>query len=81
MLQIILKKYYLKSPDYEFEKLPEAIKYLAEHDAKFYFEGDDITIPVDTINLLSKRYSATNLPIDILYDIYLENYLMCIKHK
>ena len=76
-----IERYYLKSPDYEFEKLPEAIKHLAEHDAKYYFEGDDITIPVDTIKLLSKRYSATNIPIDILYDIYLENYLIKIKDK
>ena len=75
-----LETYYLKSPDYEFEKLPQAIEALAKHESKYYFEGDDIYIPVDIIKLLSVRYGApTHLPLDILYDIYLENHLKNIK--
>ena len=75
-----IQTYYLKSPDYEFEKLPQAIEALAKHESKFYFEGDDIYIPVDVINLLSLRYGAPeHLPVDILYDIYLENYLKNLK--
>ena len=70
-----IETYYLKSSDYEFEKLPQAIEALAKHEAKFYFEGDDIYIPTDIIKLISQRYKASNLPIDILYDIYLEKYL------
>lgn len=75
-----LETYYLKSPDFEFEKLPQAIEALAKHESKFYFEGDDIYIPVDVIKLLSIRYGAPeHLPLDILYDIYLENYLKMLK--
>ena len=43
-----------------------------------YKEGDDIYIPVDIIQLLSERYNTSTLPLDIQYDIYLENYLATI---
>lgn len=73
-----IEKYYKESPDYEFEKIPAAITKLAKEQAKYYFEGDNIYIPVDIIQLLSERYKTTSLPVDILYDIYLENYLLSI---
>ena len=38
-------------------------------------------IPVDIIKLLSDRYEASKLPIDVQYDIYLENYLKHIKKE
>ena len=71
-------KYFKESPDFEFEKVTQAIAKLAEEDSKFYKEGDEISIPTDIIKLLAERYKATSLPLDIQYDIYLENYLINI---
>ena len=76
-----IEKYYKESPDYEFEKITAAIAKLAKEEAKYYFERDDIYIPIDIIQLLSERYKTNSLPIDILYDIYLENYLLNIHPK
>ncbi len=76
-----IEKYYKESPDYEFEKITQAIEKLAKQESVYYSEGDDISIPVDVIGLLSERYKATSLPLDILYDIYLENYLLNIHPK
>ena len=76
-----IEKYYKESPDYEFEKITVAIAKLAKEQAKYYFEGDHIYIPVDIIQLLSERYKTNSLPVDILYDIYLENYLLNIHAK
>ena len=74
-----IEKYYKESPDYEFEKITFAIEKLAQEQAKYYSDGEDIYIPVDIIKMLSERYSNTTLPLDIQYDIYLENYLKSIK--
>ena len=76
-----IENYYLKSPDFEFEKITFAIAHLAELESKFYYEGDDVYIPEDIIQLLSKRYNASIVPVDILYDIYLETYLINIGKK
>ena len=73
-----IERYYKESPDYEFEKITYAIAKLAKEEAAFYKEGDDIYIPVDIIQLLSERYNTSTLPLDIQYDIYLENYLATI---
>ena len=51
---------------------------LAKIESKFYYKGDDIYIPVDIIKMLSDRYGTESVPTDILYDIYLENYLISI---
>ena len=74
-------KYYKKSPDYEFEKITFAIAKLAKEESRYYSEGDEIYIPVDIIMLLSERYKTATLPLDIQYDIYLENYLANIHIK
>ncbi len=74
-----IERYYKESDDYKFDKVGQAIAHLAEVEAKFYSEGDDIYIPVDTIKLLAERYKAEKLPLDIQYDIYLEHYLKSIK--
>ena len=76
-----LERYYLKSPDFEFPKVSHAVAHLAKLESKFHLEEDDIYVPVDIIHLLSSRYGADRLPVDILYDIYLENYLICIGKK
>ena len=76
-----IERYYKESPDYEYDKITNAIAKLAEVESKFYKEGDDIYIPVDIIKLLSERYSTSTLPLDIQYDIYLERYLECIHPK
>jgi len=55
-----------------------AVAHLAQIESKYYHEGDDVYIPADIIQLLSTRYSASIVPVDILYDIYLENYLISI---
>lgn len=68
-------RYYMKSEDYVFPKIGDAIAHLAEVESAFYYKDDDIYIPVDIIKLLSDRYEASKLPLDIQYDIYLENYL------
>ena len=73
-----IERYYLESPDFEFPLVSDAIAHLARLESKFYYEGDDVYIPVDIIQLLSDRYEANKLPVDILYDIYLENYLINI---
>lgn len=73
-----LERYYKESPDFEFMKINEAIAHLAKIESKYYYEGDDVYIPVDIIKMLSDRYSTNSIPIDILYDIYLENYLINI---
>ena len=73
-----LNRYYLESPDYDCPRVSDAVAKLAKEQSKFYYEGDDIDIPTDIIALLSKRYQADKVPIDILYDIYLENYLKSI---
>ena len=76
-----IEKYYKESPDYEFEKITFAIAKLAKEESAYYSEGDEIYIPVDIIRLLSERYKTTSLPLDIQYDIYLENYLLNIHIK
>ena len=76
-----IEKYYMESPDFEFNRVSDAIAHLAEIESKFYHEGDDIYMPTDIIQLLSDRYEANRLPVDILYDVYLENYLVNIGKK
>lgn len=76
-----IKRYYMESIDYEFEKITNAIMKLAEVESKYYQEGDDIYIPVDIIQILSERYKTASLPLDIQYDIYLESYLSNIHKK
>lgn len=76
-----IERYYMESPDFEYPIIGTAIAHLAELESKFYYEGDDVYIPVDIIKLLSDRYNADKLPIDVLYDIYLENYLINIGKK
>ena len=73
-----IERYYMESPDFEFPIIANAVAHLAELESEFYYEGDDVYIPVDIIQLLSDRYGADKLPVDILYDIYLENYLINI---
>ena len=74
-----IKRYYLESEDYELPRISDAVAKLAQEESKFYAEGDDIYIPTDIIALLSTRYSASIVPVDILYDIYLESFLRAIK--
>lgn len=76
-----LERYYKESPDFEFPRVSDAIAHLAELESKFYYEGDDVYIPADIIQLLSDRYNTSKVPVDILYDIYLENYLISIGKK
>ena len=73
-----IEKYYKESPDFEFPLVKDAIALLAKIESRFYHKGDDIYIPVDIIKMLSERYGTQNVPLDILYDIYLENYLVNI---
>ena len=76
-----LVRYYMESPDFAFPKVSDAVAHLAELESKFYYEGDDVYIPADIIQMLSNRYDASSVPVDILYDIYLENYLINIGKK
>lgn len=76
-----IEEYYLTSPDFEYERIVDAIAYLAELESKFYYPEDDIVIPTDIIALLAIRYKANKLPLDILYDVYLENYLKDVHIK
>lgn len=76
-----IERYYMESPDFKYPIIGTAVAHLAELESKFYYEGDDVYIPVDIIDLLSNRYNASRLPIDVLYDIYLENYLINIGKK
>ena len=76
-----IRKYYLETSDYDCPRVSDAVIKLAEYESKFYFEGDDIYIPTDIIAILSERYSAAIVPLDILYDIYLESYLKSINIK
>ena len=76
-----IERYYKESPDYDFPKVSDAIAHLAKIESKFYYEGDDVYMPADIIQMLSDRYGARSVPIDILYDIYLENYLINIGKK
>ncbi len=76
-----IERYYKESPDYKFEKITNAIAKLAKEESKYYSQGDEIYIPVDIIKLLSERYNTDTLPLDIQYDIYLENYLLNIHVK
>lgn len=75
----MIEKYYKESSDYDFPKIGDAIAHLAEVESKFYHEGDDIYFPVEAIQLLSERYNADKLPLDVQYDIYLESYLKSMK--
>ena len=74
-VRLSIERYYKESPDYDFPKITNALEKLAEVESKYYSEGDDIYIPVDIIKILSERYETSSLPLDIAYDIYLENYL------
>ncbi|MBQ7243172.1 MAG: hypothetical protein IJS52_03105 [Bacilli bacterium] len=76
-----LVRYYKESPDYDFPRVSDAVAKLAEVESKFYRKGDDIYIPVDIIGLLSDRFGAASIPVDILYDIYLEHYIIHIKKR
>ena len=73
-----IERYYKESPDFDFPRVSDAIARLAEIESKFYHDGDDVDIPVDIIHMLSDRYGARSVPVDILYDIYLEHYLIHI---
>ena len=73
-----IEKYYKESTDFEFPTIKDAIASLAKIESIFYYKGDDIYIPVDIIKMLSDRYGTESIPLDILYDIYLENYLIYI---
>ena len=77
----MIERYYKESPDFDFPIIGSAVAHLAELESRFYYEGDDVYIPVDIIQMLSDRYSASKIPVDILYDIYLENYLISIGKK
>ena len=76
-----IERYYKESPDFEFPLVSNAIAHLAKLESKFYYEGDDLYMPVDIIPLLFDRSSASKVPVDILYDIYLESYLISIGKK
>ena len=76
-----IERYYKESPDFEFPKISGAIAHLAKIESRFYHTGDDVYIPVDIIQMLSDRYGTRSVPVDILYDIYLENYLLNIGVK
>lgn len=76
-----IQRYYLLSEDYQFPKVSDAVRKLAQTEVKFYHERDDISIPTDIIAILSQRYNASPVPLDILYDIYFESYLIGIKEK
>lgn len=76
-----IEKYYKESPDFEFPKVSDAIAHLAKIESKFYYEGDDVYIPADIIQMLSDRFGTRSVPVDILYDIYLEKYLLNIGVK
>lgn len=76
-----IKRYYKKSPDYEFENVTDAVSHLAEIESRYYYKDDDIYIPVDIIKLLSERYKTSAVPIDILFDVYLEKYIENIKKQ
>ncbi len=76
-----IEKYYKESPDFAFENITAAIAKLAKDDSAFYSDGDDVTIPVDIIKMLSERYNTSTLPLDIQYDIYLENFLIGIHQR
>ena len=77
----LIERYYKESPDFDFPIIGNAVAHLAKLESRFYYEGDDVYIPVDIIQMLSDRYSASKIPVDILYDIYLENYLISIGKK
>ena len=69
----------MKSNDFAFPKVSDAIAHLAKLESEYYHEGDDVYIPHDIISLLSIRYEANHIvPLDILYSIYLEQYLLSI---
>ena len=74
----MIEKYYKESPDFEFPMIKDAIALLAKIESKFYYKDDDVYIPTDIIKMLSDRYGAKSISLDILYDIYLENYLINI---
>ena len=74
-----IRRYYLETPDYDCVSLNNAVIKLAEKEAKFYSEGDDIYIPNDAIKLLAERYQESTRPLDEACDIYLQNYLEFIK--
>lgn len=76
-----IEKYYKESPDFEFPRVSDAIAHLAKLESKFYHEGDDVYIPADIIQMLSERYDASKVPVDILYDIYHESYLINIGKR
>ena len=76
-----IERYYKESSDFEFPLVSNAVAHLAKIESKFYHEGDDFYFPIDIINYISSRYGADKLPLDILYDIYLEQYLICIGKK
>ena len=74
-----IERYYMESSDFAFPKVSDAIAHLAKLESKYYHEGDDVYIPHDIISLLSVRYEANHIvPLDILYSIYLESYLLSI---
>lgn len=80
-VRISLERYYKESPDFDFPIVGNAVAHLAKLESRFYHEGDDVYIPVDIIQMLIERYKAHELPIDVFYDIYLENYLINIGKK
>ena len=76
-----IERYYKESSDFEYPRVSDAVAHLADLESKFYYEGDDLYMPVDIIGMLSDRYKASKVPVDILYDIYLEHYLINIGKK
>lgn len=74
-----IRRYYLETPDFDCVSLNNAVIRLAEKEAKFYSEGDDIYIPTEVIKILAERYQESTRPLDEACDIYLQNYLEFIK--
>ena len=76
-----IERYYKESPDFEFKSVNDAVAFLAKAESKFYHEDDDVFIPHDTIHLLGERYGCKKSEIHLLYDVYLQKYLICIGKK
>lgn len=76
-----IARYYKESTDFEFPSVEQAVVFLANVEAKFYHEGDDVYIPNNIIQLLAERYDCKKSEIHTLYEVYFQKYLLNIGKK
>lgn len=75
----MLEEYYMKSDEFNFPTIQEAITKLAEYESKFD-EGGEIVVPRRIIKMMEKKYNS-GIPLSELCVVYINEYLKYNSEK